>query len=110
MVLAVVAMGVERWRSHRIRNQTLEWTSRELLRLLTQAYLVEACPRCLETQMELLEISPNARSIHYKCLHCGEKIRSPAGSAEANRSSEFWAVLNDGGGCTVTFITPAAPL
>ena len=33
--------------------------------------------------MDLLEISPNARSIYYKCNSCNKKIRASAGTPEA---------------------------
>lgn len=44
------------------------------IRAIVQAeYNVQACSRCLESHMQLLSCSTNAKSIEYECLHCGKK-------------------------------------
>jgi 5-methylcytosine-specific restriction endonuclease McrA len=72
--------------------------------------------------MKLVEISPNARSVCYKCLHCGKRIRSAAGSPTAAESIELWKELvtwaeqynqtapGEPYQLSVEFQTPAAPL
>lgn len=47
---------------------------------ISTKFLVQSCPRCFESDMKLIEISPNSRSIEYQCLHCSKKLRSVAGS------------------------------
>lgn len=65
----------------------------KLHRLVTCDYLVEACGRCRENQMELIEISPNAKTISYKCVHCSKKDRAEAGTPKALESIELWNEL-----------------
>jgi hypothetical protein len=71
--------------------------------------------------MRLLEVSPNARSVHYECLHCGKKARAAAGTPNAARAISGWnrlgALVSDYAryserpiGLTLTFETTARPL
>lgn len=57
---------------------------------LESNFMVQPCSRCHEFQMLLLDISPNARSIHYECTSCGKKMRAPAGAPEAHEVIEDW--------------------
>jgi transcription elongation factor Elf1 len=89
---------------------------------LVRTFLVEPCPRCLEVEMVLLQISPNARSLLYRCDHCGKRLRaaasSPAAADTADRWVTFLADVAEYNGQTrgdpypaaVRFETPAAPL
>ncbi len=93
-----------------------------LRRILTCEYLVEPCSRCLENQMRLVEISPNARSVCYKCAHCGKRTRSAAGSKTAAESIALWkevvswveeynqTATGEPYQLAIEFETPAAPL
>ena len=58
-------------------------------RIIETAYLVRSCPHCHENQMGLVSISPNAKSIEYRCETCGRKQRAAAGSPEAMKIKEF---------------------
>jgi DNA-directed RNA polymerase subunit RPC12/RpoP len=72
--------------------------------------------------MRLLEVSPNARSVHYQCVHCKKKLRAPAGTPDAPRALELWDQLarlveehdrlarSGPAEWAVEFDTPAAPL
>jgi hypothetical protein len=86
-------------------------------------FMVEPCFKCHEFAMRLLEISPNARSVHYQCLHCKRRIRSPAGTPDAPRVVEMWNELvtlievynarvaaGEQIVVTVEFTAPASPL
>lgn len=55
---------------------------------IRQNYLIQSCPICHEFTMRFLDISPNARSIQYQCVHCGKKIRAAAGTPEATQNAD----------------------
>jgi 5-methylcytosine-specific restriction endonuclease McrA len=86
-------------------------------------FMVEPCFKCHEYAMRLLEISPNARSVHYQCVHCKKKTRSPAGTPDAPRVTEMWNELvalveqynarvgpSEQVTVNVEFVAPASPL
>jgi len=56
-----------------------------LMPFIQQNFLVQPCTNCHEFRMRFLDISPNSRSIHYQCVHCGKKMRAPAGTPEATQ-------------------------
>ncbi len=58
-------------------------------RIIETAFLVKSCPRCHENQMGLVSISPNAKSIQYRCEICGKVQRAAAGSPEALKIKEL---------------------
>jgi hypothetical protein len=55
----------------------------ELSELVARSYLVLPCARCFEPKMQLLEVSPGARSVEYACRHCGKKARAIAGAPDS---------------------------
>jgi hypothetical protein len=63
----------------------------ELMTFFRQNFLVQPCFSCHEFKMRLLDISPNNRSIHYQCVHCGKKMRAPAGTPEAAQAADLLA-------------------
>jgi hypothetical protein len=87
-----------------------------------RCFLVEPCPRCHESEMQLLVVSPTARSLEYMCLHCEKRMRAAAASPEAECAADLFAELEaqqaraSGAGAedsdewTVLFSTPEAPL
>ena len=125
LVIAAIVLTVRDWNRQR-RLDDLDAHIKEtwagLRTLLMQSYMVESCARCLEDQMELIEIAPSGRSVHYKCVHCGKRTRSPAGSPDAVESISLWDVLvelveeyncsspTEVYELTMTFRTAAAPL
>ena len=60
-----------------------------------QNFLVQPCFSCHEFKMRLLDISPNNRSIHYQCMHCGKKMRAAAGTPEAAQVADIWRTYVD---------------
>src|SRR5690606_8545740 len=64
----------------------IEAITDELRRTIKEKFLVQPCSRCHEFSMRFLDVSPNARSIQYQCLHCGKKSHAAAVSPD---SSEF---------------------
>lgn len=122
MVIATVVTVISIRKRNEQRLIKVEARMERFRNLLSQSYLVEPCSRCLEDQMELIEIAPSARSIHYKCMHCGKKKHSSAGSPNAIESIQLWnkilvlAEEYNGGWMSeqypliVTFQTPCAPL
>ena len=73
----------------------IEQQKQELGAKVQQWFMIQPCFRCHEVMMNLLEISPNARSVHYHCRHCGKKMHAPAGTADALNCIEIRDVLND---------------
>ena len=63
----------------------------ELGKVITQCFPVEPCSRCGETRMDLIEVSPNARSIHHQCTHCGKKTRTLAGRSGHHQANQLWS-------------------
>jgi hypothetical protein len=66
-----------------------------LMTFIRQYFLVQPCTNCHEFTMRLLDISPNYRSIHYQCVHCGKKMRAPAGTPEVNQLAGLTDVLRE---------------
>ena len=92
----------------------------ELAEIVRTAFLVKSCPRCHENKMALIEVSPNAKSIEYACVHCGRRQRAAATSPDAARAKTlekfivavlgktWFKTLRHGYRCT--FLTPEATL
>ena len=74
-------LATERRRKEELREQ--------FPRIIETAFLVKSCPRCHENQMGLVSISPNAKSIQYRCEICGKVQRAAAGSPEALKIKEL---------------------
>jgi len=56
-------------------------------------FAVQPCFRCYESEMRLLEVSPNGRSIHYQCAHCKKKMHAPASTPDAPKALEQYRTL-----------------
>ena len=92
----------------------------ELAEIVRTAFLVKSCPRCHENKMALIEVSPNAKSIEYACIHCGRKQHAAASSPHAARAKTlqkfivavlgkaWFRTVRDGYRCT--FSAPEAML
>jgi hypothetical protein len=65
------------------------------VKLLIENFLVQPCTKCHEFTMRLLEISPNARSVHYQCVHCNKKMRAAAGTEKASDIIPVWSKLKN---------------
>jgi hypothetical protein len=90
--------------------------------IVTERFLVQPCPRCHEASMRFIEISPNARSMHYSCVHCNKKMHAPAGTPTTSEAIDVLANISalideynsisgpDTMSFNMTFDTPAAPL
>lgn len=76
-----------------MRQQLEEKRQEELGEEIPRWFMIEPCFRCHEFKMQLLEVSPSARSIHYRCRHCEKKMRAPAGSPTASKISEVFSEL-----------------
>lgn len=53
-----------------------EELSEKLIKQITKRYALRECPRCAETEMKLVKISPKARSIELQCVYCSKQITS----------------------------------
>ena len=61
----------------------------ELAEIVRTAFLVKSCPRCHENKMALIEVSPNAKSIEYVCIHCERRQRAAANSPDTGRAKSL---------------------
>ena len=61
--------------------------------MVPRRFIIQPCFRCHEFAMKLLGISPNGRSVHYRCSHCEKKMRAPAGTPDADRAIGIWIGL-----------------
>ena len=109
-VIAVIAILVGLVSQQQVR-QAKELRGK-LADLVSRFFLVQPCSRCHETSMTLLDVSPNGRSVHYKCQHCHKKMRAAAAAPEASSAPGLFADLRKLGAHagTVTFVTPESPL
>ena len=94
----------------------------ELAKIVRTAFLVKSCTRCYESEMYLTSVSPNARSIEYRCTNCGRKMHAVASSQDAQNAKSledsfkrsigtFEALYaKPGGTIRLDFSVPEAPL
>jgi len=122
----VVILAIRQARKRRMRRKAAlealesakEWTQR----FVAEKFLVQACSRCHEFAMRLLEVSPNARSVRYQCLHCGKTNHAAAISPDSAEIVERLAELDQAIGIyaaefdapleehPIDFLTAPAPL
>jgi len=76
----------------RIRAE-IEEHAEELLRIVQSAFQIEDCPRCLESEIRLLSVSPNARSIRYQCINCNKTMHGAACSDDAQKAKHEYQQL-----------------
>ena len=75
-----------RWRGSVVRKRIrreIEEIKSSLLTVVQSAFITKSCSRCHESDMRLLSVSPNARSIEYQCINCNKKMRASASSPDA---------------------------
>ena len=58
---------------------------KDLAETASKSFLVKGCPSCYENAMHLLSVSPNGRSIAYRCATCGKKQRAVAANPDAQK-------------------------
>lgn len=94
----VVILAIRQARKRRMRRkaalEALESSKERTQRFVAEKFLVQACSRCHEFAMRLLEVSPNARSVRYKCLHCGKSSHAAAISPDSAEIVERLAELD----------------
>ena len=122
----VVIFAIRQARKRRTRRQaaleSLESAKERTRRFVAEKFLVQACSRCHEFAMRLLEVSPNARSVRYQCLHCGKTNHAAAIAPDSAEIVERLAELDQAIGIhaaefdapleehPIDFLTAPAPL
>ncbi len=103
-------------------RKRIEATAYELGQIVANHFLAQPCSRCQEFEMVLLAVSPNARSIHFQCVHCKKRTHAAASTPHASEAarinSNFQSLLLDFNrryrreqiDVEVRFLTPEAPL
>lgn len=91
---------LHRTRSQGVRDRKIELAlarAREeivaLCEVVRHNFLVGPCNSCGENGMRLLEVSPNAKSVRYQCLHCKKTMRALAGTPSATSALGHWTNL-----------------
>lgn len=51
--------------------------------MVADHFLAQPCSRCHESELTLLSVSSNARSIHCECSNCKKKAHAPASNPQA---------------------------
>lgn len=99
VLLAILAgwifFVIHRQGQRRLLMEKIKGQSVALYTVITQNFLVQPCSRCHEFVMRLIELSPNGRSVHYQCVHCGKKMRGAAGTPDASQAIAKWNGLVD---------------
>ncbi|MBI5504527.1 MAG: HNH endonuclease [Deltaproteobacteria bacterium] len=122
--LFVLGMAVQLVQSVRrvLLRARMHQLSNALVKVVVANFLVEPCARCHETEMQLLGVSPNGRSVHYKCCHCGKAKHSSAGAPGGQEATRLFERLtatvvrfastysSRKVETSVNFSTPAGPL
>lgn len=95
-IAALVFLYVEKKRRDKRQiSDTLQNACSSLSSAIERYFLISSCTRCYESRMYLTEISPNAKSIEYRCYHCGKNARALAGNAGAENVVHFDAVIRE---------------
>ena len=85
-----------RWQISIERRQLrseIEKIAGELLTIVRSAFQMDDCSRCHESEMRFVSVSPNAHSVEYQCIHCGETMYGKACSADAQKAKGLYQEL-----------------
>lgn len=93
ILFLVGALIIYRFRKRSGMIGRIKRRATKLCNVVAHRFLMQACPRCLETEMRLLDVSTNARSVHYECAHCSKRMRAAATSPEAAQAVSLYADL-----------------
>ena len=93
IVVAWVSWKIFRKWSQANLLKKVEETGHEVGTIAKNYFLVKCCTRCQETEMELLGVSPNSKSIEYRCTHCQKSSRAIASSPKAAEAGEMYRVF-----------------
>ena len=101
IALAIIFTGIYAL-TRLFRAATRALSSRRIVRAFSQAgtqlqtsFLLAPCTRCDENTMEILSISPNARSLKYRCHHCGRGGHAKAANTNASKCAKQWFRASD---------------
>ena len=86
----VIAFLVKRRKRRKLLTEQINEEGRKVSDFISRNFEVRSCPSCHEFVMHLLEISPNARSIHYACVNCKKKLRVEAGTPNSGQVIQLW--------------------
>ncbi len=81
LALLALPFAVDQLR-HELRRQQVCAAARDFGMIITRYFLTEPCSRCQQRDMGLLSVGPHARSIHYECRHCQQKLHAAAASPD----------------------------
>ena len=88
------------WIFYRRRKQSsmlkeMRNTGNKITAIVERHFLVKSCSRCKETEMKLVDVSPNARTVEYSCVHCDfSTSRAEASSPEAKEAGILYKALS----------------
>lgn len=93
--VVLIYVYTSRYRRRKFLLKNIQDASDYLISLVEQRYLVQPCSRCHEFSMQLLEISPNARSVYYRCVYCDKKMHAPAGTPGTDIALEIFQDIHE---------------
>jgi len=94
IVLLVLGAMLWHWETNRRKDdlrKRIEHAATALAHTVGLHFLTQSCTQCQEADMMLLEVSPNARSVHYQCRNCSKTMWAAAGSPTASTAAQQWA-------------------
>ena len=97
LVGLLLLVGVWHWALSTRRNERraeIERAATALGQAVGLHFLTQSCSQCQECEMNLLEVSPSARSIHYQCRNCLKKMWASATSPAAAGAAQKWNYFN----------------
>lgn len=95
-VVLLVLWAAASWQLSVERRQLrseIEKIAEELLTIVRSAFQMDDCPRCYESEMRFVSVSPNARSVQYQCINCGETMHGVACSGDAQKAKDIYEQL-----------------
>jgi hypothetical protein len=92
---AIIAIAIALHVQKNRRRAELEQSAYALGEIIIDHFLAQPCPRCHESEMGLISVSPNARSIHYRCRNCNKKAHAPASSPDAAAAASRFAAFEE---------------
>lgn len=97
IIVFLIVIGWAIYRTNilfKLRSEINE-LAKKITEIASLNFLVQSCSRCGENEMYFLDISPNARSVEYQCVHCKKKMRGFAGSPEAEQAANLNKTLKN---------------
>lgn len=95
VLVAWLLVALYRRKKRGILIREIQEKAERVRSIVQQSFLVQPCSRCHEFAMQLIQVSPNARSVQYRCVHCGKKMHAAAVTPDSTQITAVWSALSD---------------